>query len=59
MILSLVCVSTFPYSCGLFDINCVRRERLQIMKIPHIREKLETRKRTVVLKLIIDSHERG
>jgi hypothetical protein len=32
---SLVCVSTPPYSCGLFDIDCVRRERLQSVEIPH------------------------
>jgi hypothetical protein len=35
VILSLVCVSTPPYSCGLFEINCVRHERLQIVEIPH------------------------
>jgi hypothetical protein len=59
MILSLVRVSTPSYSCGSFEINCVRRERLQIVEIPHNREKLEIRKRTVVLKLIIGSLERG
>jgi hypothetical protein len=34
VILSLVYVSTPPYSCGLFEINCVRCERLQIVEIP-------------------------
>jgi hypothetical protein len=59
VILSLVCVSTPPYSCGLFEINCVRREGLQIVEIPHNGKKLEIRKRTMVLKLIIGSLERG
>jgi hypothetical protein len=35
VILSLMCVSTPPYSCVLFEINCVRRERLQSVEIPH------------------------
>jgi hypothetical protein len=38
--LSLVCVSTSLYSCGLFEINSVRRERLQIVEIPHNRKTL-------------------
>jgi hypothetical protein len=34
LILSLVCVCFYsPYSCGLFGINCVRRERLQVVEI--------------------------
>jgi hypothetical protein len=32
---SCVCVSNPPYSCGLFEINCVRRERLEFVEIPH------------------------
>jgi hypothetical protein len=35
VILSLMCVSTPPYSCVLFEINCVKRERLQSVEIPH------------------------
>jgi hypothetical protein len=35
VILSIVCVSTLPYSCGLLEINWVRCERLQFVEIPH------------------------
>jgi hypothetical protein len=58
MILSLTCVSTSPYSCGLFEISCVSCERLQIIEISHNGKRLEIRKRTVILKLIIRSLER-
>jgi hypothetical protein len=56
--LSLACVAlpnlTLRFLC---DLYC-KGERLQIVKIPHTREKA-LKEKTVVFKLIIESLERG
>jgi hypothetical protein len=31
----LLCVASPPYSCALIKIICVRRDRLQLVEIPH------------------------
>jgi hypothetical protein len=56
--LALVCVSIPPLLLFSFEITCVRRERLQLVEIPH-NEILLGKMRTVVFKLIFGLLERG